>query len=79
MEIEKNGYHVAVWNCRRGLIDKDGNPTSKFTDIQLCIQKHNLDAFGIIESDLYGLSSNNIRRTKKYLLVALVQVTFKKP
>ena len=20
---KKNGYHVAVWNCRRGLIDRD--------------------------------------------------------
>jgi len=39
----KNGYHVAVWNCRRGLIDKDGNPTSKFTNIKSYLQKHNLE------------------------------------
>ena len=32
---KKNGYHVAVWNCRRGLIDRDGNLTSKLSDIQL--------------------------------------------
>ena len=36
---KKQGYHVAVWNCRRDLVDSAGNPTSKFDEIN-CILKN---------------------------------------
>ena len=53
----KIGYKVAVWNCRRGLLNFDGTPSSKITEIKLYIQKHQLDVFGILESDLNGVGS----------------------
>ena len=31
----KIGYHVAVWNCRKGLLNPDGSPSAKVTDIKL--------------------------------------------
>ena len=54
-------YKVASWNCRRGLLTKDGSPSQKVTDIMLYMQKHNLDALGIIESDLHGPNSRQHR------------------
>ena len=51
------GYRVAAWNCRRGLLNFDGTPSSKVTDIQTYMYKHQLDAIGIIESDLNGVGS----------------------
>ena len=55
------GYKVAVWNCRRGLLTHGGAPSTKVTDIQLYIQKHQLEVFGIIESDLHGANSRHHR------------------
>ena len=51
------GYRIAVWNCRRGLLNSDGSPSNKINDIKLYIQKHNLHIFGIIESDLHWPTS----------------------
>ena len=51
---KKIGYKIASWNCRRGLLDQDGYPSDKVTDIELYLQKHKLHMFGIIESDLHG-------------------------
>ena len=59
---KKIGYNVASWNCRRGLIDPDGSPSSKLTDIQMYLQKHQLHVFGIIEADLHGPKSRIYRR-----------------
>ena len=58
---KKIGYKAAAWNCRRGLIKSDGSPGAKMTDIKLYLQKHDLDLFGIIESDLHGNSSRVYR------------------
>ena len=55
------GYNAAVWNCRRGLINPDGAPGLKMTDIQLYLQRHQLDLFGIVESDLHGTTSRIYR------------------
>ena len=59
----KIGYRVASWNCRQGLISPDGFPSAKVTDIQRYMEKHQLDIFGINESDLHGAQSR-ISRVK---------------
>ena len=51
---KKIGYRVAIWNCRRRLLNPDGSPSDKITDIELYLEKHQLHMFGIIESDLHG-------------------------
>ena len=58
---KRHGYRVAIWNCRRGLVSRDGSPTSKVTDIQLYIDKHQLDLFRIVEADLHGATSWVVR------------------
>ena len=58
---KNKGYNVAAWNCRRGLLTADGSPSSKVADIQLYMEKHQLDVFGIIESDLHGTQSRIYR------------------
>ena len=59
---KKIGYNVAIWNCRKGLLKGDGSPSAKVTDIQLYLQKHNLDLFGVIESDLHSSESRIYRK-----------------
>ena len=58
---KNNGYKIAAWNCRRGLL-KDGSPSEKVTDIEMYLQKHQLHMFGIIECDLHGPRSRINRR-----------------
>ena len=53
----KIGYKVGMWNCRKGLLNPDGTPSTKMTDIPLYLEKHKLDLFGIVESDLHGQNS----------------------
>ena len=55
------GYRVAVWNCRRGLLTPGGSPSCKVTDIQLYLEKHQIETFGVIESDLHGANSRQHR------------------
>ena len=58
----KIGYNVGMWNCRKGLLNPDGTPSPKMTDIQLYLEKHKLDLFGIVESDLHGKNSRIFRK-----------------
>ena len=58
----KIGYKVGMWNCRKGLLNPDGSPSPKMTDIQLYLEKHKLDLFGIVESDLHGQKSRVFRK-----------------
>ena len=58
------GYHIAVWNCARGLILPDCSTSDKFVDIKLHLQKHQLDIFGVLECDLHSDESRLIRKSK---------------
>ena len=60
---KKIGYKVAVWNCRKGLLNPDGCPSSKVTDIQLYLQRHQLDMLGVVESNLHSVESR-LHRTQ---------------
>ena len=55
------GYNLAVWNCRKGLIDTNGEASLKLEDIKQFIIKRRLDMLGIIESDLHGRMSRQRR------------------
>ena len=59
---KKIGYKVAIWNCRKGLRKGDGSQSAKVTDIQLYIQKHQFDLFGVNESDLHSSESRIYRK-----------------
>ena len=54
---KKIGYNIAAWNCRRGLLKPDGSASSKVTDIEIYLQKHQLHMLAVIESDLHGPGS----------------------
>ena len=58
------GYHVAVWNCARGLILPDCTTSDKLVDIKLYLEKHQLDLFGILECDLHSEASRCHRKSK---------------
>ena len=56
------GYNLAVWNCRKGLVDTFNNPTMKLMDVKLLLQQHDLHVLGLVESDLHGVDSRIKRR-----------------
>ena len=57
----KIGYNIAVWNCRKGLISKQGAASPKVADIEQYLGKHQLHALGIVECDLHGPGSRMLR------------------
>ena len=56
------GYRIGLWNCRKGLLLSDNNPSEKLTDIESLLQKHDLHLLGVVESDLHGAGSR-VRKT----------------
>ena len=57
------GYKLALWNCRKGLLQDTDFDSSKLTEIKLFIKKHNPHTFGIIESNIHSSESRVQRRT----------------
>ena len=57
-------YTYGFWNCRRKLISPGDYETNKLIDLKMIIQKHRPYAFSVIESDIFNINSNSIR--KKY-------------
>ena len=56
------GYRLAAWNCRKRLLNPDGSPSEKITEIKIYLNKHKLHMMGIIECDLHGPGSRVKRR-----------------
>ena len=57
------GYKLAFWNCRKGLINKNGCSSAKVVDIKRFVVKNKPHVFGIIETDLHSHKSRLDRRT----------------
>ena len=51
------GYKIAMWNCRRGLVDSNNLPSEKFTEILKFIESRSPHLFCIVESDLHNSQS----------------------
>ena len=56
------GYHLGIWNCRKGLI-KDKEVSTKMVDVKNFIYSKKLHMFCLVESDLHGQASRH-RRTQ---------------
>ena len=61
----KRGLKIAMWNCRRGLVDSENQPTHKYTEILNFIQTKSPHLLCIIESDLHSIQSRVTKQ--KYL------------
>ena len=46
-----------MWNCRRGLLDANKNPSTKMTEVRNFLQQYNLHILCLVEADLHGASS----------------------
>ena len=62
---KNRGYRIAMWNCRRGLVDKENLPTEKFTEVLNFIDSKRPHLFCLIESDLHNIQSRV--RKQKYI------------
>ena len=56
------GYHLGIWNCRKGLI-KDKEVSTKMVDVKNFIYSKKLHMLCLVESDLHGQASRH-RRTQ---------------
>ena len=59
---KRKGYRICMWNCRRGLVDSEGLPSEKFTEVIQIIQSKHPHLQCLIESDLHGLQSRAVRQ-----------------
>ena len=55
------GYNLAMWNCRRGLICSNKEPSLKMIDVKTFLQQKKLHMLCLVEADLHG----NISRYKR--------------
>ena len=56
------GYNLGVWNCRRGLIDGNGDASYKVSEVKSFIQRKHLHMLCLIEADLHSATSRIQRR-----------------
>ena len=70
---KKSGLRIAMWNCRRGLVDHENQPTDKYTEILNFMQAKSPHLFCIIESDLHSIKSRvskkNYLTTKELYII----------
>ena len=55
------GYNLAMWNCRRGLIDFKNEASSKIVDVKNLIESKKLHMLCLVESDLHSEVSRHRR------------------
>ena len=56
------GYNLGIWNCRKGLINGDGEASSKISEVKSFLEKKNLHMLCLIEADFHSASSRYKRR-----------------
>ena len=74
-----------MWNCRKGLVDKENLPTAKINDVKDFIRNNDLQVMCFIEADLHGMTSR-IRRVnpitskkiEENLKVKIIEATCKR-
>ena len=64
--IHRKGYHLASWNCGRGLLLSTEAESSKFTDLKLYIEKYEPHLFAVIESDIHGSGTTAANRVTTF-------------
>ena len=58
----RSSYNIALWNCRKGLLDADNNASEKMTEVKNFLSDQKLHLLCLVESELHGLQSRVRRR-----------------
>ena len=58
----RSSYNIALWNCRKGLLDTDNNASEKMTEVKNFLSDQKLHLLCLVESELHGLQSRVRRR-----------------
>ena len=53
-----SSHNIGMWNCRKGLIDGENQPTYKMVEVKQFIEDHNLSFF------LYSTTTTNYHYSK---------------
>ena len=56
-------YNIGMWNCRKGLTNRENLPTAKIVDVKDFLMTNDLQLLCLIEADLHGVTSR-VRRVK---------------
>ena len=48
------GVNFFTWNCQKGLIDDNMEPSTKVEDIRIFLETHGDDVLAVIEAGLHG-------------------------
>jgi hypothetical protein len=56
-------YSIGMWNCRKGLTNRENFPTAKIVDVKDFLMTNDLQLLCLIEADLHGVTSR-VRRVK---------------
>ena len=51
------GYNIGLWNCRRGLVSGNKEPSLKMIDVKTFLQKKKLHLLCLVEADLHASTS----------------------
>ena len=60
---KNRSYNIGMWNCRKGLINKENLPTTKIVDVKDFLSANDLQILCLIEADLHGITSR-VKRIK---------------
>ena len=54
-------YNIGMWNCRKGLTDKENLQTEKIPDVKEFLRTNDFQLMCLIEADLHGMNSRVTR------------------
>ena len=60
----KNIIKIAMWNCRRGLVNSDKCASHKVAKIKHFLYSENIHVLGVVEADLHSSKSRFLNRQK---------------
>ena len=58
----RSSYNIALWNCRKGLLDAENRASEKMTEVMKFMDEQKLHILCLVESEFHGQQSRVRRR-----------------
>ena len=76
----RSSYNIALWNCRKGLLDAENRASEKMTEVMKFMDEQKLHILCLVESEFHGQQSRVRRRqplTESQIKTSLAVVGYK--
>ena len=76
----RSSYNIALWNCRKGLLDAENRASEKMTEVMKFMEEQKLHILCLVESEFHGQQSRVRRRqplTESQIKTSLAVVGYK--